>query len=515
MRRPFSVAPWRGSSPSAEAGGVTRTRIRAAGLPLAGRMVILKAPTEPARSMVNGDPTDFSARELAFRVRNGLLDAQAITAASLARVARTNSTINAIVDDCGEEALAAARAIDRRVAAGETPGLLAGVPVTIKVITDQKGRATTNGTMLAKDLVAERDAPFVAKMRGADALIVGRTNTPAFSYRWFTSNRVHGTTLNPHDPALTPGGSSGGAAASVAAGYALIAHGTDIAGSIRYPAYACGVHGLRPTPGRIPAYNASGPERGIGAQLMSVSGPIARRVDDLRLGLEAMSGYDPDDPVSVPAPLVGPPLPRRVALARTLEGAPVDPRIVADLDRAAAVLKRAGFTVETPALPPMREAMELQIDLWFSDQFDALMALAEREGDLGALTALRRNAGRAKTFDLARFSEVLRRRATLAREWRRFLADYPLVLMPVSAELAFARDEDLSSEAALERIWEAQIAQIALPLVGLPAMSLATGLDGGIPSGIQLVAPPWREDWCLAVGEVLEGAFGIPALAAE
>ena len=457
------------------------------------------------------DLLDLSARQLAFRVRAGATSAKEVAEASLARIARSNGTINAIVDDLSQEALDTAEAIDRRVARGEAMGALAGIPVTIKVIIDQKGRATTNGTTLQKDLVAERDAPFVAQMRAADALFVGRTNTPAFSYRWFTSNIIHGTTLNPHNAALTPGGSSGGAAAAVAAGYCAIAHGTDIAGSIRYPAYACGVHGIRPTPGRVPAYNATGAERGIGAQLMSVSGPIARRVDDLRLALEAMSGYSPEDPVSAPVPLVGPALPRRVAVLDTIDGQSVDPRIADDIARAEATFRKAGWTVERVATaPPLEEAVDLQIALWFGDDFPALMAAAEREGDIGALTVLRRNAGRIAALDLARFGEVLRHRATLVRTWRRFMADYPVVLMPVSTELPFGRDEDLDGEAPLERIWRAQVAQIAIPVLGLPAMTLATGVVDGVPSGVQLVAPPWREDVCLAAGEVLEQTFGIP-----
>ncbi len=460
------------------------------------------------------DPFALSVRELAFRVRAGVLSAEAVAAVALERIAATNPAINAIVEDCAEEALARAHAIDREVAAGTPLGPLAGVPVTTKVIIDQKGRATTNGTTIYKDRIAATDAPFVAKMRAEGAVFVGRTNTPAFSYRWFTSNIAHGTTRNPHNPALTPGGSSGGAGASLAAGYCMIAQGTDIAGSIRYPAYACGVHGLRPTPGRVPAYNASGPERGISAQLMSVAGPLARRVDDLRVAFEAMAGYGPEDPVSVPVPLTGPELARRVAVLRTLDGRPVDPRIVAEIDRAAAAFRSAGFTVdETVEPPPLAEAMELQIALWFGDDFAGQMAAAEREGDRGALTALRRNASRVAGLDAARFSEIFCRRASLMRLWRRFMADYPIVLMPVSAELPFKQDEDLDGDAALERIWQAQIAQIALPLVGLPAMSLATGVEGGVPCGVQLVAPPWREDVCLAAGEILEKTFGIPSLA--
>ena len=147
------------------------------------------------------------------------------------------------------------------IARGEDAGILAGVPVTVKVNIDQQGFATTNGLKMQKDAIAKSNSPVIDNLRKSGAVILGRTNCPAFSYRWFTTNLVHGDTKNPRDPGITPGGSSGGAGAAVAAGIGHIAHGTDIAGSIRYPAYACGVHGLRPTVGRIAAFNAALPER--------------------------------------------------------------------------------------------------------------------------------------------------------------------------------------------------------------------------------------------------------------
>ncbi|MEO1105067.1 MAG: amidase family protein, partial [Pseudomonadota bacterium] len=243
------------------------------------------------------------------------------------------------------------------------------------------------------------------------------------------------------------------------------------------------------------------------------TGPLARRVDDLRLALEVMSGYSPEDPVSAPVPLEGSAFERRVVVVKSHDGLAIDPRIEADIDRAAAVFRAAGWSVEAATPPSLREAVELQIDLWFCDGFDAQMEAAQREGDEGALTALRRNRRQAERFDLARFSEVFGRRAALARLWRRFMADYPVVLMPVSAELPFKRDEDLSGDDALERIWQAQTSQIGLPLVGLPALSFATGVVDAVPRGVQLVAAPWREDVCLAAADVLELAFGVPAVA--
>ena len=155
----------------------------------------------------------------------------------------------------------------RRSGGAMMSGPLAGVPVTVKVNIDQEGFATTNGLKLQRDVIAKANNPVVDNLRKAGAVILGRTNCPAFSYRWFTTNLIHGDTKNPRDPGITPGGSSGGAGAAVAAGIGHIAHGTDIAGSIRYPAYACGVHGLRPTIGRIAAFNAALPERPIGPQI--------------------------------------------------------------------------------------------------------------------------------------------------------------------------------------------------------------------------------------------------------
>ena len=195
----------------------------------------------------------LSAAELASLIRKREVSAVQGAQSALARLDAVNSRINAVVDHRPEDALSQAAALDQRLARGEDPGPLAGVPVTVKVNVDQAGYATTNGVTLQKDVIAQANNPVVDNLLRAGAVVLGRTNTPAFSLRWFTSNQLHGDTRNPRNAALTPGGSSGGAAAAVAAGIGHIAHGTDIAGSIRYPAYACGVHGLRPTLGRVAA----------------------------------------------------------------------------------------------------------------------------------------------------------------------------------------------------------------------------------------------------------------------
>jgi amidase len=390
--------------------------------------------------------------------------------------------------------------------------VLAGVPVTIKANIDQAGYANTNGLKMQRDTIAKDNSPVVDNLRKAGAVILGRTNCPAFSYRWFTTNLIHGDTKNPRDPSITPGGSSGGAASAVAAGIGHIAHGTDIAGSIRYPAYACGVHGLRPTLGRVAAFNAALPERPIGPQLEAVSGPLARTIKDLRISLAAMSARDPRDPWWVPAPLEGPAVQKRAALCLNPDG--LDP--VSDVKAAVADagerLKRAGWTVEEIGdTPPLREAADWNRKLWLGDGYEAQLAAAEKEGDPGALACLRGNRSRVFPFDQADYAKALTRRATLAREWLLFFEKYAVLLMPVSGELPFADHLDRKDDASFARVWHAQLTQIAIPFMGLPGLTVSTGLVGRVPVGVQVVSSRYREDLCLLAGEAIE-AGGVPAL---
>jgi amidase len=341
-------------------------------------------------------------------------------------------------------------------------------------------------------------------------VVLGRTNTPAFSLRWFTRNGLHGHTRNPRDPSITPGGSSGGAAAAVAAGIGAVAHGTDIAGSIRYPAYACGVHGLRPTPGRVAAFNASGPERAIGAQLTAVSGPIARTIADLRLALAAMSRPDPRDPWWTPAPLEGPPAPKRAALCVAPDGMAVRPPVAAALRDAARRLEAVGWAVEeVQNLPPLAEPARLQMMLWLAEMRRGSGAAIAREGDPDATTAYGHMERLFPAPDFDAFQDGLQRRAGLLREWLLFFERFPVALMPVSGELPFRDNSDVESFEAFERMVAAQLPQVGLPLLGLPGLAAATGMEGAVPVGVQLVAGRYREDLVLAAGEAIE-AGGVP-----
>ncbi|HSZ94918.1 MAG TPA: amidase family protein [Bradyrhizobium sp.] len=450
------------------------------------------------------------AHELAGLIRAKKVSAKEAATSALARLDAVNPAINAVVDHRPDDVLSQAAAVDAAIARGDDVGVLAGVPVTIKANIDQAGFANTNGLKMQADVIAKDNSPVVDNLRKAGAVILGRTNCPAFSYRWFTTNLIHGNTKNPRDPSITPGGSSGGAGAAVAAGIGHIAHGTDIAGSIRYPAYANGVHGLRTTVGRIAAFNAALPERTIGPQISAVSGPLARTIGDLRISLAAMSMPDMRDPWWVPAPLEGPPMPKRAALCVNPEGLDPVPEVKAAVVDAAKRLERAGWIVEeVTSLPPLKEAAEHQTKLWLGDNYEGQLAAAEREGDPGALACLRGNKSKVFPFDPLTLSKILTRRATLVREWSLFLEKYPVLLMPVSGELPFPDQLDTKDDASFARVWRAQLPQIAIPFMGLPGLTVSTGLVGRVPVGVHVVAGRYREDLCLLAGEAIE-AGGTP-----
>lgn len=455
------------------------------------------------------DPFHLSALAQAHAIRRGDLGAEEVLRATLTRIDALNPRFNAIVARMDAEALAAARAIDTARARGQDLPPMAGVPVTVKVNVDQAGHATTNGLRRQAGLIAAEDNPVVANLRRAGAVIVGRTNTPAFSLRWFTRNSLHGATVNPHDPSLTPGGSSGGAGVAVATGMGSIAHGTDIAGSIRYPAYACGVHGLRPSLGRVAAFNATAGDRHVGGQLMAVSGPLARTIPDLRLALAAMAAPDLRDPWWMPVPLEGPPAPRRIALVEAPDGMAVAPEVRAALQAAAAGFAAAGWEVDTPTPPPMAEGMAVQIALWMADMRRIETAVfAEDDPDARFVYDQFRRISPPLTAD--GLMDALRARSRLVRLWRQFLSDWPVVLCPVSGEAPFPDHLDTRDAAAFDRVIAAQMPQIVPPLMGLPGLAVTTDLSGPTPMGVQLLSAPFREDLLLTAGEVI--AADIPVI---
>ncbi len=448
----------------------------------------------------------WSATDLARAIARGAISSEDATRSVLGRIESVNPRVNAVVDVMADEALQAAREADTARRSGAPCGPLHGVPTTVKVNVDTKGRATTNGVVAFRDLVATEDSPVVANLRNAGAVIVGRTNTPAFSHRWFTDNELHGPTRNPWGKGLTPGGSSGGAAAALAAGMGAIAHGNDYGGSIRYPAYACGVAGLRPTPGRVPAFNPSATaERPITAQLMSVQGPLARSIADLRLAFAAMARGDARDPNWVPAPLAGP-APTR-PLRAAIAPAPFDdvvPEVRAAVEQAGRALEAAGYAVEQVAPPRLGEAAELWHRMVVNDERRGFVATVQALGDAAARRNVEGHLHYVPEVDAGGLLDAFGQRLALMRAWSLFFADYAVAIVPVSHVLPFPDGFDLQDQPVVDRMMAAQHCLLATPVLGYPSVSVPTGLADGTPVGVQIISPRFREDLCLDAAEIVE-----------
>lgn len=446
---------------------------------------------------------ELTASDLVKKIKNRTVSVREAVESVLKRSEEVNPLINAVVESMGSDAILQANALDKKLSDGEDIGLLGGVPITVKVNIDQENYATTNGLKIQKDLIATNDNPVVSNLRKAGAVIIGRTNTPAFSLRWFTRNSLHGHTLNPVNSKIAPGGSSGGAAAAVASGIGPIGHGTDIAGSIRYPAYACGIHGLRPSLGRIPVHNFSGPDRFIGGQLMSVSGPLARSIEDLKLSLKVMAQPNYNDPWFIPVNSSEEVLAKRVALCLSPDGMKVVPEVKAALVAAANTLEKAGWIVEEVDTPPLREAMENQLILWMADMAQGGGDAVAKENDPDANIVYQRLTAMCPKIDLDLVMKTLQNRASLVRAWRVFLNKYPIMLCPVSGQLPFDDLKDIGSQADFEGILDAQMTQVGLPFMGLPGLTVSTGLVGNKPVGVQVVSDQYREDLLLATGALI------------
>ena len=292
-----------------------------------------------------------SAVDIAAAVRRGETTAVAVVEAHLDRIAHRNGDLNALTVVFAGRARAAAADVDAAIADGRDPGPLAGVPVSVKENIDLTWSATTNGWRGLADAVPARDATIVRRLRAAGAVPIGRGNMPDFGMRWDTDNDLFGRTLNPWDRGRSPGGSSAGDAVAAATGMSAVGLGNDFGGSLRLPAYAAGIVGMRPTRGRVPRAAVQDRPVALTLQEFSVNGPLARSVDDVGLALDVMSGWDADDPVSLDAPsLRADDVPRRVGVVRDPGGAPVDRDVAAGIERAAEALRRAGW--ETVDLDP-------------------------------------------------------------------------------------------------------------------------------------------------------------------
>lgn len=448
---------------------------------------------------------DRSAVELAQLIRAREVSSRAVVEAHLARIDEVNGVVGAVTVPLRASALAAADACDR---AGEPAGPLHGVPFTVKENIDCLGSATTHGVPVLRDVLPDDDAPIVARLKEAGAILLARTNMSEMGLRLDTWNPLRGRTLNPFDPRLTVGGSSGGDAAAVATGMTPLGLGNDLGSSLRIPAHCCGVAALKPTTGRIPHVATLPPrDHGLAGQLMLSDGPIARTVGDLRLALSLLAGRDARDPRSVDAPFTGrAPAVRRAALVTRLPGAPLDANgaTAAAIRRAGAALQAAGWEI-VEALPPELELV--------NELFARVLAadLAAVVPDLGPfvspeLSGLVRRLCFAGRLDEMTTYRVHTERSRLGRAWSTFFADHPVVVGPTWARPIWPIDSDLDAVTGVELLQ--QTVRFTTPgnVLGLPSVVLPMGLVDGLPTGVQVYADLWREDLCLEAAEVIERA---------
>ena len=448
---------------------------------------------------------------LAELIRLGKVTAREAVASHLERLGAVNPRINAVVRTLDEDALAHADAADQARRDGEPLGPLHGLPITTKITSDQAGLPTDYGVQRFRDLIATEDSPEIGSLRRAGAIVIGRTNSPAFAMRGMTENALHGRTLNPWNPDVTCGGSSGGAGASLAAGIGVIAHGGDIAGSIRWPAYCNGVVGLRPTPGRVAWFRpTAGPRRRMAQQLMLANGPLARSVRDARLALSAMAARDPRDPLWTPAPLVGEPIARpiRVALVTTVAGVTINAVTVEAVRAAGTCLAAAGYRVEEIAPPGIERIAELWHPIGLTDLNLSLRPHLKDAGDPGMYQFFEDWWALKGGADLPTYLDALAERDEFARAWSLFMETYPVIVMPSCPEVALPVNLDIEDRAGAARVLDALVFQLVPPVLGLPGLAVPTAPVDHLPMGVQIVSRRFREDVCLDVGKIIETHMG-------
>jgi amidase len=462
-------------------------------------------------NMRGAEILDLDAAGVAAAIAAGAISSREAAAAHLARLDAVNPRFNAVVEVMREDALAAADAIDAARARGERLGPLAGVPVTVKLNVDVAGRASSLGLVALKDRIADSDSPAVANLRKAGAVLIGRTNIPDFSLRWHTDNALHGPTINPWDPRLTVGGSSGGAAAATAMGIGALAHGNDVAGSLRLPASACGVYGFKPTPGVLPRYNATSPvEPSLALQLGATEGVIARSTRDLRLGVAALAATDCRDPLSrrAPAPDLAQRRPRRVALFTGETEFGTSAEVAALVRRAGACLEAEGYRVEERAAPHFGELAEL----WMAILHAEITSAAREDMNAMASEGFRRSfadtAACLPALNAEGYQTAWRRRHAILRAWTLFLDDYPILLTPTSCRPTFPADHDARGVEIMREILQAYAPLAAMAGAGLPAISVPAGMAAGAPAGVQIVAGAFCEERCLEAAAILERRLG-------
>ena len=444
-----------------------------------------------------------SATELAGLICRGEVSSRNVVEAHLARIAEVNDDVNAITLTLEESALKQADAADTADAV-ERMRPLHGVPYTIKENIDLVGTPTTQGLPSLADAIPGTNSPIVDRMNRAGAIPIARTNLPEVGLRIDTENPLRGRTFNPWDRNLTPGGSSGGEAAAIATGMSPMGLGNDIGGSLRNPAYCCGIASLKPTAGRVP-FVVESEVGGLGAASMEFvsDGPMARSVADLRLGLSIIAGRHAKDPRTVDVPLTGPvPSPLRAGIVTSIPGCELPPATIAAIERSGEILSNQGWEV-IPVEPPETERV---LDVWGNILLEGMADGLEEMSNVISPELHQQLIEVEKYFNPGRGSlnAMLGERQRLRVIWSEFLTEYPVILGPTWTNLPFPCNADLIPVTGAELVIDTIRFIVPGNALGIPGLALPTGVSEGLASGIQIYADLWRDDLCLLAGECIE-----------
>lgn len=453
----------------------------------------------------------LGALELAGKIAAKEVSSREVVESHLARVNQVNRFVNAIVRVLPEEALAAADLADEAVATGSVLGPLHGVPCSVKENIDLEGSPTTNGVPIFADAIAPRDAPTVERMRAAGAIPFARTNLPDFGLRVSTDSSLHGLTRNPWNPDVTAGGSSGGEASAIASGMSPIGLGNDIGGSLRNPAHCCGIASIKPTAGVVPMASAIPPEDSLlSSQLMLVEGPMARRVADVRAGLEILAGQHWRDPRSVTAVLTDAEPGERLKIAILTEppGGATDAGIAATVGAVGDLLDDAGHELVEITPPEYERVIELWTEILIGDVRAQKDLLASVMGADGVAVIEGFDARVAPTeFPGALLLHADRYR--IMRLWSEFFQLYPILLSPTWAQPAFAHGADLGvGDDPLDLVDTIRPITHA-NVLGIPSAVVPGGLANGLPVGVQVMGDRFTDLRCLTVAQEIEDLVGV------
>ncbi len=450
----------------------------------------------------------LGATELALAIRAGEVSSREVIDAHLTRIEQVNPAVNALRVTLADRARADADAADRRQAEGAPLGPLHGVPFTVKENIDVAGTATTWGLVPMAEAIAPRDAPVVANLRAAGAIALGRSNLPDLALRWHTDNALAGPTINPWNARLTPGGSSAGESVALATGMTPLGLGNDLGGSLRWPSQCAGTVALRPSQGRVPDASDIPPTDGPPSiQFFNSQGPMARSVADLRTAFAAMIAPTARDPWHTPAPAEGPTGAARPVVALAVPD-DSDPGVKEGVARAAHALAAAGYELRELMPPDVEQAMTLWAELINEDIRHFWPSVEPAAGE-GARQFIAHVLAATEPLDTAGYAARWQARQALARRWSVQQEQTPLVLAPVCLRQPFAPDDDLRSADDVREILDSMRMVVAVNLLGLPAAAVPVGLDGaGLPLGVQIIGPRFREDLCLDAAAAVEQAVG-------